>query len=259
MQIPILARYLSASLLWALLLGSCTTTTTFEVTSPPTASPPTSKPFTLPQDGSFSYHLFDVVPSYTFVGAIKNYEHDSLIGTGVLISPDVVLSAAHVVDATSMHNLEWVEVDGKTSCIKKIVYYSSLLDNKWHDIAILFLESRSDKVPCIMFDNDTDFVYKHMPLTTVGHGHGLRRNSNPGIFRYYGRLVLSPRFMIMLPLRDTVWHGDSGGAILTDDNKLIGIVSHYVSTKDGRIFENVGSSIEYYREWIESHVPTLSD
>ena len=235
-------------------MGSCVspvTTTTFDNT------PPTSEPFALPQSDSFSYHLFDENDSYDFVGAIRNYNTGSVIGTGVLIAPNVVLSAAHVVNSKDMDNLEWVEVDGDRSCINRIVYFPSLLRRNWHDIALVFLESDSDKDPCLMFNNATDDLYKNMPLTTVGHGHGLRRNSNPGVFRYYGRLVLSPRFMIMLPLRDTVWHGDSGGAILTDDNKLIGIITHYGITSDGRIYENAGASIEFYKEWIESHVATL--
>lgn len=236
-------------------MGSCVSsvnTTTLDST------PPTSESFTLPQSDSFSYHLIDENDSYDFVGAIRKYDTGSLIGTGVLIAPNVVLSAAHVVNGTDMDNLEWVEVDGDQSCIERIVYFPSVLGGKWHDIAIVFLESDSDKNPCLLYNSEKDQLYKNMPLTTVGHGHGFRRNSNPGIFRYYGRLVLSPRFMIMLPIRDTVWHGDSGGAILTPYNKLVGIISHYAITCDGRIYENAGASIEFYREWIESHVESLS-
>ena len=254
-MLPLIVRYLSPYLLCLSILGSCATssnnTTTLEATPPPTKS------FILPQSDSFSYHLFDGKDSYDFVGAIRNYNSDSLIGTGVLIAPNVVLSAAHVVNHTDMDNLEWVEVDGKSSCIERIVYFPSVLGEKWHDIAIVFLESESDKNPCSLYDNAKDHLYKNMPVTTVGHGHGLRRTSKPDVFRYYGRLVRSPRFMIMLPLKDTVWHGDSGGAILTPDNKLIGIISHYAITSEGRIFENAAASIEFYREWIETHVVEL--
>ena len=200
--------------------------------------------------------MFDRNDSYDFVGAITNYHTGSTIGTGVLIAPNVVLSAGHVMDSMDMDYLEWVEVDGDRSCIEKIVNYPCNIGRNHHDIAIVFLESDSDKDPCVLFNNATDDLFKNMPLTTVGHGHGLRRNSNPGVFRYYGRLVLSPRFMIMLPLRDTIWHGDSGGAILTRDNKLIGIITHYMSSGN-HIYENAGAAIEFYKEWIESHVATL--
>ena len=249
MQLPTLVRYLSASLVCFSILGSCSTTTTLD-------TPPTPQVFSLPQSGSFSYHLFDRNDSYDFVGAIRNYHTGSTIGTGVLIAPNVVLSAGHVMDSMDMDYFEWVEVDGDRSCIEKIVNYPCNIGRNHHDIAIVFLESDSDKDPCVLFNNATDDLFKNMPLTTVGHGHGLRRNSNPGIFRYYGRLVLSPRFMIMLPLRDTIWHGDSGGAILTRDNKLIGIITHYMSSGN-HIYENAGAAIEFYKEWIESHVATL--
>ena len=249
MQLPTLVRYLSASLVCFSILGSCSTTTTLD-------TPPTPQVFSLPQSGSFSYHLFDRNDSYDFVGAIRNYHTGSTIGTGVLIAPNVVRSAGHVMDSMDMDYLEWVEVDGDRSCIEKIVNYPCNIGRNHHDIAIVFLESDSDKDPCVLFNNATDDLFKNMPLTTVGHGHGLRRNSNPGIFRYYGRLVLSPRFMIMLPLRDTIWHGDSGGAILTRDNKLIGIITHYMSSGN-HIYENAGAAIEFYKEWIESHVATL--
>ena len=249
MQLPRLVRYLSASLVCFSILGSCSTTTTLD-------TPPTPQVFSLPQSGSFSYHLFDRNDSYDFVGAITNYHTGSTIGTGVLIAPNVVLSAGHVMDSMDMDYLEWVEVDGDRSCIEKIVNYPCNIGRNHHDIAIVFLESDSDKDPCVLFNNATDDLFKNMPLTTVGHGHGLRRNSNPGVFRYYGRLVLSPRFMIMLPLRDTIWHGDSGGAILTRDNKLIGIITHYMSSGN-HIYENAGAAIEFYKEWIESHVATL--
>ena len=254
MQLLRLVQYLSASLVCFSILGSCSTTTALD--TPPTPVTSTPPVFSLPQSESFSYHLFDKNDSYDFVGAIRNYNTGSVIGTGVLIAPNVVLSAGHVMDSMDMDYLEWVEVDGDRSCIKKIVNYPCNIGRNHHDIAIVFLESDSDKDPCVLFNNATDDLFKNMPLTTVGHGHGLRRNSNPGVFRYYGRLVLSPRFMIMLPLRDTIWHGDSGGAILTHDNKLIGIVTHYMSSGN-QIYENAGASIEFYKEWIESHVVTL--
>ena len=94
-------------------------------------------------------------------------------------------------------------------------------------------------------------IYKTMKLVTIGYGKGRKRYSNFGVFWYYGRLIKKPEFMIMLPLESTIWFGDSGGAVVTLDNKLIGIMSYMLKTRNGIIYENGCASIEYYKDWIE--------
>ena len=49
----------------------------------------------------------------------------------------------------------------------------------------------------------------------------------------------------------SIWFGDSGGAVLTLDNKLIGIMSYMEKTRGGMIYENGCASVEYYKNWIE--------
>ena len=90
-----------------------------------------------------------------------------------------------------------------------------------------------------------------MKLTTIGYGTGKKRYSNFGVFWYYGRLIGKPEFMVMLPLEASIWFGDSGGAVVTLSNKLIGIMSYMEMTYDGEIYENGCVSIEYYKDWIE--------
>ena len=200
--------------------------------------------------GPFTYLLADLwIDPYPFVGSINYSEDDSLIGTGVLISSNLVLTAAHVPE--NKEDLAWVEHDGDKICIEEVIYYPEHIVGMYgmHDVAIMVLEYESDEFPVNLIDSN-DYIYKRMPVTTVGHGHGIKRYSNPGIFWYYGRLVSNPQFMIMLPLKASIWFGDSGGAVLTNENKLIGIMS-YFSVKEGVIFENGCVSIEFYKDWIE--------
>ena len=198
---------------------------------------------------NFTYIIKDICPDpYPSIGSINHKTNYSLIGTGVLIAPNLVLTAAHVTE--NKGKVVWMETDGDIIYISDIVYYPEHTTYYQHDISILVLEENSDETPIELINPEKDIICKRMPITTVGHGHGIKRYSNPDIFWYYGRLISKPQFMIILPLKASIWFGDSGGAVLTDDNKLIGIMS-YFAISDGVIFENGCTSIEYYKQWIE--------
>ena len=208
----------------------------------PLENPPASK--VLPNN--FIYITPDVDP-YPAIGSINYATNEKLIGTGVLIAPDLVLTAAHVPQGKG--DVVWIETDGDVICISEIIYYPEdpLLP---HDIAIIVLEEESNETPIELINPSKTLIWKRMPLTTVGHGRGVKRYSSAGVFWYYGRLISHPQFMIMLPLIDTIWFGDSGGAVLTPDNKLIGIMSYFAVYND-TIYENGCASVVYYRNWIE--------
>ena len=187
---------------------------------------------------------------YPFVGSVNYADDGRLIGSGVLISSNLVLTAAHVPQGKD--DLMFVEYDGDEHCISEILYYPDYVSGTLtHDIAILVLETESDEQPVTLIDPEEDSIWKTMKLTTVGYGTGRKRFSNYNVFWYYGRLMRSPEFMIMLPLEGTIWFGDSGGAVFTLKNKLIGIMSYFQTTPSGKIYENGCASIEYYRDWIE--------
>ena len=236
--------YVLASILC---LSSCTATKP----NPQPQKPQKIVEVTPKPPGPFTYLLRDLWPDpYQFVGSVNYSEDNALIGTGVLITPSLVLTAAHVPEGRE--DLVWIESDGDKICVEEVIYHPEHLPGFYdlHDIAIIVLEHESDEFPVELIDSENDFIHKRMPLTTVGHGHGIKRHSNPGVFWYYGRLVSKPQFMVMLPLKASIWFGDSGGAVLTKENKLIGIMS-YFSTTDGVIFENGCASVEYYKDWIE--------
>ena len=181
---------------------------------------------------------------YPFVGSIC-YSDGSLIGSGVLIAPNLILTAAHVTEGKD--DLMFVEYDGDKHCVKTVVYHPDYVpDILGHDIAVVVLETESDEQP-VEFAVEPE---KRRMLITAGYGTGRKRYSNYGVFWYYGRLMAAPQFMIMLPLEGTMWFGDSGGGVFTLDNKLVGIMSYFQATRSGKIYENGCASIEYYRNWI---------
>jgi len=182
---------------------------------------------------------------YPFVGSI-NYSDGRLIGSGVVIAPNLILTAAHVTEGKD--DLMFVEYDGDTHCVKEVIYYPTYIPEILeHDIAIVVLETESNETP-VEF---AEVFYKRMNLVTAGYGTGRKRFSNYGVFWYYGRLIGTPQFMIMLPINGTIWFGDSGGGVFTLDNKLVGVMSYFQTTRSGKIYENGCASIEYYKDWIE--------
>lgn len=202
----------------------------------------------LPKKSTISTHTYvDDFPfdPYTFVGSV-NYPNGRLIGSGVLIAPDLILTAAHVAEVSE--DLVFVEYDGDTHSVSDVIYYPEHISGTiYHDVAILVLETESDETP-VKF---AEYAFKSMKLVTVGYGTGKKRFSNLGIFWYYGRLIRNPQVMIMLPLNGSMWFGDSGGGVFTLDNKLVGIMSYFSMDENNRIFENGCASIEYYRDWLE--------
>ena len=230
--------YLLATLLC---LVSCTATLPI---------PPPQKQIKETPPANFTYLDEFYFDPYPFVGSINDSQTGSLIGGGVLISPTLVLTAAHVSEARD--DLMFIEHDGEERCVGRVIYHPEHVDGLLlHDIAILVLETASNEVPVDLINPADDLIYKRMNLTIVGYGTGRKRYSNYGVFLYYGRLIGRPEFMIMLPINASLWFGDSGGAVLTLDNKLIGIMSYFSSTRNMKIFENGCASVEYYRDWIE--------
>jgi len=196
-----------------LCLASCTATLT--------APPSTQNEIIKKEPATHTY--LDEFPfdPYPFVGAISHSD-GTLIGSAVVIAPNILLTAAHVTEGRE--DLKFVEYDGDEHCVKEVIYYPNYIpETIRHDIAIVVLETESDEQPVEFVET----TFKRMKLVTAGYGTGKKRFSNYGVFWYYGRLIGTPQFMIMLPLEGTMWFGDSGGGVFTLDNKLVGIMSYF--------------------------------
>jgi len=215
-----------------------------------TAPPPQKEKIQKTPPASHTYLDEFFFDPYPFVGSVNYSDTGRLIGSGVLIAPNLVLTAAHVSEGRE--DLMFVEYDGDEHCVKEVIYHPEYIPFILkHDIAILVLETESDETPVSLINPEEDIIWKRMKLTTVGYGTGRKRFSNFGVFWYYGRLINRPEFMIMLPLKASIWFGDSGGAVLTLDNKLIGIMSYMEKTRSGMIYENGCASVEHYKDWIK--------
>ena len=186
---------------------------------------------------------------YPFVGSIRRQD-ESLIGSGVLIEDDIVLTAAHVVEDTN--NPFFFRIQNEDILIEEIIIHSDyfMTDN---DIAILILACPASEKP-ITIITDEDILFRNSPLITVGFGRGYKKFSLPDTFFYYGTLVGDEDQIKFLPLKDTIWFGDSGGAVLTyvgGKLKLVGIMSHFRINDEYKVFENSASSVQYFYTWIK--------
>ena len=240
-------------------LGSCKSSST--TTPPKNVEKPPKVSITIPPPKFTTIWNKDSDP-YPFVGSINYSENELLIGSGVIIESNIVLTAAHVTDGKEAEDIVFITRDGDRHCVKEITYYPAPAPyfffgwQNWadhFDIAIIELEQPTDEVPVALFDKTKDSVYKGEDLVMIGYSGGQKRYSNDGVFWYYGSLTSKPQFVVTLPIEATVWFGDSGGALITEDGKLVGIVS-YMAKKDRIVYENGFSSIEYYYDWINNEV-----
>ena len=188
---------------------------------------------------------------YPFVGS---FHSDRLIGSGVLIKPNVVLTAGHVAENNPT---TFRTTDGEQYCIKEIILHSEYKPyTTWpnfieHDIAIVFLDDSVSILP--IGDYTPKGILQYTPLTTIGYSKGIKKYSNSNTFWYYGRLIEEPEEVVFLPLKATVWFGDSGGAVITTTggkSVLVGIISSFSMSED-TIYECAAASTHYYKDWIE--------
>jgi Trypsin len=174
-------------------------------------------------------------------------EDGTLVGSAVLVSPTVVLTAAHCIKDT---NAYWFETNDckRFKITQCLIHETYIQDTSLGDIGAFILETPCDKVPATLL-KELNELSRTEELTTVGYSYSTKKISDPGTFFYYGTILEEPCYIKFLPLKGSVWFGDSGGALFEDGGKLAGIISS-LSFKDGSIFENSATHVFLYHDWI---------
>jgi hypothetical protein len=184
--------------------------------------------------------------SFGCVGKVLR-ENGELIGSCVLISSNVALTAAHCIDGDAPY---WFETNMcERVKIKKAIpcpaYNKRSTSN---DIGVLILETDCTETPAIV-GSYLDLT-RLEAITTVGYSFCVKKKSNPGTFFYYGTVVEDPTNMKFLPISGTIWFGDSGGAVFEAGGNLCGIISSF-GLYGTQPFENSATHIFLYQEWID--------
>ena len=191
-------------------------------------------------------------------------KHQIFVGSGVLIAPRVVLTAAHVIinakNAQVHFNNRKIDVDGFIHPTKYKLYDFTNLD-----IAVVFLQEpiKLDFYPEIYGKQDE--VNKICSIS----GYGMSGTHRTGAYRSDGKkragsnivcgtaegmLVCSITDKPVTSLEFMIANGDSGGGLFID-NKLAGINS-CVMTTDGKLDSDYGDEschtrLSMHKVWIE--------
>ena len=148
------------------------------------------------------------------------------IGSGVLISPTQILTAAHVVQVANEVFVEFP--DGE------VMSASVIASRQNHDVALLELERPATVAPVPLGDSDSVFVGDQIfvvgaPLGqvfTLTVGYVSARRTSPG--------MLGGASLIELIQTDAaINQGNSGGPMFNLDGEVIGIVSHILTRSGG--------------------------
>ena len=186
-------------------------------------------------------------------------ENGFLIGSGILIRPDVVLTAGHCIEDDDIFS---IVIGEEEIMVKDMVLhpsYSSTFGRIQNDIGLIFLECDSNYEPATI--GCVEWMVRYQNITTVGHSFDYKKYSKPNVFRYFGTVVEEPNYMKFIPRPATVWPGDSGGGVFAefeDKDYVVGIISNYLVIEifNGRIIVSECSAtiIVKYLDWIEMEI-----
>ena len=168
------------------------------------------------------------------------------IGSGVLISPTQVLTAAHVVQAANEVIVEFP--DGET------IAASVTASRQNHDVALLELARPATATAVPIGDSDSVFVGDQVfvvgaPLGqvfTLTVGYVSARRTSPGMLGGSSSIEL-------IQTDAAINQGNSGGPMFSLDGEVIGIVSHILTESGGSQGSVVGTAMagfDGHRGWV---------
>lgn len=203
---------------------------------------------------------------------------------GVLLSADIVLTAAHCVQNQSKLLFRFYDKNGaeilyQTALAKKIVIHPNYqtAPELTNDIALVLLNFPQDKLtefPKIM-DSNIFNLNSNLDFIAIGNGanSGIKsKNWSPSSSLKYKNLTAEyydpqiPRFNVLQP-EGGVCYGDSGGPAFvsnSSDSYLIGIASSLARLKSQnskkkdicKMRANY-TNLSYYKKWIEASIANL--
>ena len=195
---------------------------------------------------------------YPSVGSLHT-KNGTLIGSGILIRPNVVLTAGHVIDDGIIFS---VVIGEEEIMVKDIILhpdYSSSFGLVRNDIGLIFLECDSQYEPATI--GCVEWLKRYDDITTVGYSYDYKKYSKPNVFRYFGTVVEEPNYMKFIPRPASVWPGDSGGGVFAKfqgKDYVVGIISNYLVIEifNGKMIVSECSAtiIVKYLDWIEMEV-----
>jgi len=182
-----------------------------------------------------------------------------LVGSGILIRPNVVLTAGHCIDNDDIFSIVIGEEEIMVKDTVKHPSYNDTFGRIHNDIGLIFLECDSIYTPATI--GCTEWMTRYQDITTVGYSFNYKKYSKENVFRYFGTVVEEPNFMKFIPRPASVWPGDSGGGVFAkfnDNDYVVGIISNYlvVETYNGIIVisECSATIIVNYLSWIETEI-----
>jgi V8-like Glu-specific endopeptidase len=188
----------------------------------------------------------DCADTYKCVGEIL-VTNSRFIGSGTLIAPKVVLTAAHVIKDSE---LEYFRTNNQCYKIRKSVMHPDYTEegSGKNDIGLLFLEEACLETPAVL-QTDPQELKRGELLTTVGFSHKIKKISNEHTFWYYGTIVEQPTYIRFLAYKGNIWLGDSGGAVFEDGGKLTGVISALM-IMEYSVVDQIATRVDLYVPWI---------
>mgnify|MGYP003670641173 CR=1 FL=1 len=178
---------------------------------------------------------FNFIEHSTFPSAGSLYNKSgTFVGSCVLVGSHIALTAAHCI---TLGNLEYARFGNEEILIEEqFTHKNSVIGD---DIGLLLLSEPSEHTPMSVV-SDINSIPEMFPLYTISHGSGEKKISKENTFYYFGILEKRPNTIIFLPLKASVWFGDSGGALCfvgcDGVPYLLGIITHF-SIIDEAIYE----------------------